>query len=229
MKTSLPPASAALLAQLRTLANPAAAGAAARFGIQGKEILGIPIPVLRTIARRAGKDHGTAAGLWRSGVHEAKILAAYVDEPEWVTPRQMESWVRDFASWDICDQVCGNLFDRTLWAEQKAKDWAGRDEEFVKRAGFVLMASLAVHDKKASDRVFRQFLPLIEREAGDGRNFVRKGVNWALRQIGKRNPALKKEAIRTAERILRQEGKAAKWVASDALRELHRHKPPAPP
>jgi len=175
---------------------------------------------LRRMAREIGRDHGLALKLWRSGIPDARILAALVDEPSRVTERQMERWVRDFDSWDVCDQVCSNLFDRTTFARSKALEWSGREEEFVKRAGFVLMAAMAVHDKKAADSVFRRFLPIIKHESTDDRNYVRKAVNWALRQIGKRNGPLHGEAVKVAREIKEIDSKAARWIASDALREL---------
>ncbi|HEY4823209.1 MAG TPA: DNA alkylation repair protein, partial [Candidatus Bathyarchaeia archaeon] len=151
---------------------------------------------------------------------EARILAGFVDDPKMVTEGQMESWAKDFDSWDVCDQVCSSLFDKTPFAHRKAVDWSGKKEEFVKRAGFVLMAALAVHDKKAGDDMFVRFLPIIKRESNDDRNFVKKAVNWALRQIGKRNLTLNSMAVRTAKEIQNLDSKAARWVASDALREL---------
>jgi len=193
----------------------------ARFGIATKRALGgSSIPYLRWLAKRLGKDHQLAAELWASGIHEARILAAMVDEPSEVTDEQMEAWAAEFDSWDVVDGVCGSLFDKTSLAYRKAEQWSSRQEEFVKRAGFSLMAMLAVHDKKAPDTSFERFLPILEREAGDPPNFVRKGVNWALRQIGKRNPALDAKAIAAAERIQANGVRSAKWVASDALREL---------
>jgi 3-methyladenine DNA glycosylase AlkD len=193
----------------------------ARFGITGGELLGgTPLPMLRSIAKRTGRDHDLAEELWASGVHEAMILAPMVDDPALVTEEQMERWALDFASWDVVDQACSNLFDRTPFAVAKAFAWSSREEEFVKRAGFVLMAALAVHDKGAPDDLFLGFLPVIEREAGDRRNFVRKAVNWALRQIGKRNLSLNAEAIERGERILASGVPGSRWVASDALREL---------
>lgn len=192
----------------------------ARFGINPDRALGVRIPDLRTLAREIGTDHSLALRLWRTGVHEARILAGMIDDPARVTERQMESWARSFDSWDICDQVCMNLFDKTPLAWSKAAEWAGRDEEFVKRAGFALMACLAVHDKGAGDGAFRRFLPSIEREAGDDRNFVKKAVNWALRQIGKRNGRLRRDALRAARRLAENESRAARWVGRDALREL---------
>jgi 3-methyladenine DNA glycosylase AlkD len=192
----------------------------ARFGISSKNILGVRKPVLRKMAKEQGKDHRLALDLWASGIHEARILACLIGEPCEMTERQMEDWVGEFDSWDVCDQCCGNLFDKTSFAYRKAEEWAGRDEEFVKRAGFVLMAELAVHDKKAGDEQFFSFLNIIKREANDERNYVRKAVNWALRQIGKRNRRLNHRASKAAEEIQALESKAARWVAADALREL---------
>jgi 3-methyladenine DNA glycosylase AlkD len=192
----------------------------ARFGIATDRALGVRIPDLRRLAREIGRDHGLALRLWRSGVHEARILASMIDDPARVTERQMEAWARSFDSWDLCDQVCGNLFDRTPFAHEAATRWAPREEEFVKRAGFALMATLAVHDADADDRRFLRFLPLIEREAPDGRNFVKKAVNWALRQIGKRNERLRREALRVARRLAEGPPGPARWVGRDALREL---------
>lgn len=209
-----------ILQQLKSLSNPEAVAGMARFGINPNNTYGVSIPALRKIARETGKDHALAQKLWQSGIHEARILAGMVDEPEKVTEEQMESWTMDFDSWDVCDQVCSNLFDKTDFAYQKAHEWSGRKEEFVKRAGFVLMATLAVHDKRASDKEFLKFLPIIKREAVDDRNFVKKAVNWALRQIGKRNLNLNNAAIETAKEIQKIDSKAARWIASDALREL---------
>ncbi len=211
---------AGILKKLKSLSNPEAVAGMARFGINPKNTYGVSIPNLRKIAKETGKDHALAQELWSSGIHEARILAGMIAEPEKLTEAQMEKWVLDFDSWDVCDQVCSNLFDRTGFAYQKAVEWSGREEEFVKRAGFVLMACLAVHDKKAPDRNLEQFFPLIKKGASDGRNFVKKAVNWALRQIGKRNKALNKKAIALSKEIQKLDSKSAKWVASDALREL---------
>jgi len=195
----------------------------ARFGINTKKALGVSIYELRSLAKEIGRSHGLAQRLWSSGIHEARLLACFIDEPRFVTEEQMEKWTKDFDSWDLCDQCCSNLFDRTDLAWKKAVEWSSRKEEFIKRAGFVMMAALAVHDKKASDSKFEQFLPLISKEASDERNFVKKAVNWALRQIGKRNVVLNKKAIKLAKKI--QNGsKSAKWIASDALRELESEK-----
>lgn len=192
----------------------------ARFGINPENTYGVSIPNLRKIARETGEDHALAQQLWASGIHEARILASFIDQPETVTEAQMESWVKDFDSWDVCDQCCMNLFEKTKFAYQKAVEWSSNDKEFIKRTGFVLMARLAVSDKKADDKQFEPFLPIIKREASDNRNFVKKAVNWALRQIGKRNLNLNREAIETAKEIQEIDSKSARWVASDALREL---------
>jgi 3-methyladenine DNA glycosylase AlkD len=172
------------------------------------------------MAREIGRDHELAEDLWAAGVHEARILAALVDEPGRVTKTQMERWAADFDSWDVCDQVCMNLFDKTPYAYEKALAWSTRRAEFVKRAGFALMASLAVHDKKAGAGQFSPFLEAIVRQSADERNFVKKAVNWALRQIGKRSHGLNRKAIAAAERIAGIDSKAARWIARDALREL---------
>jgi 3-methyladenine DNA glycosylase AlkD len=209
-----------IIQKLKSLANPKNVEGMARFGINPNNTLGISVPVLRDIAKEAGKDHQLAQELWASGIHEARILACFIDKPEMVTELQMESWVKDFDSWDVCDLCCSDLFDRTKFAHQKAVEWSGREEEFVKRAGFTLMAALAVHDKKASDADFLKFLPIIKRESTDERNFAKKAVNWALRNMGKRNLDLNKMAIKTAEEIQKIDSKSARWIAADALREL---------
>jgi 3-methyladenine DNA glycosylase AlkD len=209
-----------IIEQLKSLSNPEAVAGMARFGIKSDKTLGVSIPNLRKIARKTGKNHTLALQLWDSDIHEARILAGMVDDPEMVTEEQMENWVKDFDSWDVCDQCCLNLFDKTEFAYQKAIEWSERSEEFVKRTGFVLMAQFAVHDKKASDEDFMQFFPIIKREATDKRNFVKKAVNWALRQIGKRNLNLNDKAIEIAKEIQQLDSKSAKWIATDALREL---------
>jgi 3-methyladenine DNA glycosylase AlkD len=209
-----------ILRQMKAGANPANVAGMARFGINPQGTLGLSMPFLRALAKRIGVDHGIAQRLWESGIHEACILAALVDDPARVTSAQMERWVKDFDSWDVCDQVCGCLFDQTRPARRKAALWAGRKPEFIRRAGFALMAALAWHDKQAEDDLFAGYLPIIEKYAFDERNFVKKAVNWALRNIGKRNRALNKAAVACARRIARQESRAARWVAADALREL---------
>jgi 3-methyladenine DNA glycosylase AlkD len=191
-----------------------------RFGIQTNNAFGVSVPQLRALAKKTGKNHELALEIWKTGIHEARILAGMIDEPAKVTESQMERWAADFDSWDIVDGSCGNLFDKTEFAVRKAHAWSRRTEEYVKRAGFVLMAELAVHDRKVSNKTFLDFLPVIVREASDERNFVRKAVNWALRQIGKRNAALNVAAIRTANVIKNSDSRSAKWIAADALREL---------
>ena len=213
-----------VLRELRSMANPKNVEGMARFGISSEGTLGISIYDLRPMAKRIGKDHELAAKLWASGIHEARLLASFMDEPEKVTEKQMEQWVLDFDSWDIVDQVCSNLFDQTRFAHAKAVEWSEREEEFVKRAGFVLMAALSVHDKDASDKDFQKFFPIIKRESTDERNFVKKAVNWALRQIGKRNQSLNRNAIKVAESISKTDSRSARWVAADALRELRSEK-----
>ena len=212
------------MAALHDLASEEDREGMARYGIPTGDALGVRVPDLRRLAKDIGRDHGLALGLWDTGVHEARLLATMVAVPGEVGEDLMESWVADFDSWDLCDQACSNLFDRTPWAYGKAVEWAGRESEFQKRAGFAMMAVLAVHDKKAEDDAFTVFLPLIEREAGDNRNFVKKAVNWALRQIGKRNLALNGLAIETAGRIQEQGSPSARWIAIDALRELESEK-----
>lgn len=209
-----------ILKKLKSLSNPKAVAGMARFGINPENTYGISIPNLRKMAKQIGKDHMLANQLWASGTHEARILAGMIDDPEVVTEKQIEQWVKEFDSWDVCDQVCMNLFEDTPFASKKAVAWSKRKEEFIKRAGFVIMARLAVSNKKADDKQFEKFLPIIKRESADNRNFVKKAVNWALRQIGKRNINLNKEAIKTAKEIQKIDSRAARWIASDALREL---------
>jgi 3-methyladenine DNA glycosylase AlkD len=205
---------------LRLLADPDTVAGMSRFGISSKGALGVPLPEIRAMARRLGKDHGLALELWETGLHEAKLLASMVAEPSETDRPLMEDWVRGFDSWDVCDQVCSNLFSRTRHAYAVIPDWTEAEEEFVRRAGFVMMACLAVHDKKAEDEAFIDFFPLIERGSGDNRNFVKKAVNWAIRQIGKRNLHLRLECVRLAEKVREQGSPSARWIASDTLREL---------
>lgn len=202
------------------MSNPEAVAAMARFGIHETNAYGVSAPVLRKLAREIGKDHQLAQQLWSSGILEARALASLIDEPSRVTQAQMERWSKDFNSWAVCDGCCSILFDKTRWAYQKAIEWSRRKEEFAKRGGFVLMAALAVHDKEAVDSQFERFLPIIQREAPDERNFVKKAVNWALRQIGKRNISLNRSAIRFAREIQKTDSPSASWIAADALREL---------
>lgn len=214
----------AILDQLQSLANPAAVAGMARFGINPENTYGVSIPELRRIAKRIGRDHNLALELWESGIHEARLLACFIADPNQVKEAQMERWVADFDSWDVCDQCCSNLFDKTPFAYQKAVEWSGRPEEFTKRAAFALMAALAVHDKKAENNRFEPFLPILVREAMDERNYVKKAANWALRQIGKRNRRLNRLAIQTAREIAQLDSRSARWIAADALRELQSEK-----
>jgi 3-methyladenine DNA glycosylase AlkD len=209
-----------LVKELRRLGSPKAVEGMARFGIKGSKVLGVSVPNLRALAAKAGKNHRLAQDLWRQGIHETRLLASMVDEPDKVTREQMEGWVKEFDSWDIVDQSCSNLFDKTPHAVSKALEWTSRKAEYEKRAGFSLIATLAVHDKKSGDETFLSFLPSIIRESEDERNFVKKAVNWSLRQIGKRNQALNRAAIGTAEKIAKLDSKSARWIAADALREL---------
>jgi 3-methyladenine DNA glycosylase AlkD len=208
-----------LLTQLHALANPDNVAGMARYGINPTGTLGISIYELRRIANTVEPSRDLAEELWASSIHEARILASYIERPEWVSEEQMERWALDFDSWDLCDQVCG-LFEETPFAYAKVCEWSRRPEEFVKRAAFAILAGLAVHDKGASDEKLAQFFPLIIQEATDGRNFVKKAVNWALRNIGKRNRELNRLAIETARQIQQIDDPAARWIASVALREL---------
>jgi 3-methyladenine DNA glycosylase AlkD len=223
----------AILAELRGMGSERNRSGMARYGINVENAFGVSVYELRSVAKRLGTDHDLALALWTTGNHEARLLACFVDDPAAVTAEQAEAWARDFDSWDICDQAATSLFDRTRHAWSKAADWAEREEEWIKRASFALMAGLAVHDKAAPDRAFVKLLPLIERGAFDERNFVKKAVNWALRNIGKRNRALNAAALACARRVLaaaneRAGGerggdpgsRAARWVASDAIREF---------
>ena len=214
-----------VLEKLRLHGNSAALPQLICFGINPATALCVRIPILRKFAHEIGKNHDLAQQLWQTNIHEARILAGMIDDYTLVTEQQMEFWVCDFNSWDVCDQVCSNLFDKTKFAYQKAHEWTLRDEEFVKRAGFVLMACLAVHDKHAHDQKFVTFFPLIKKESVDERNFVKKAVNWALRQIGKRNLVLNQAAINLADEIKIIDHKTARWIANDALRELQKPKP----
>ena len=209
-----------VIAELRSHANPKNVEGQARFGITTGQALGISLPTLRAIARRCDRDHALAVALWDSGIHEAKHVAVMVEDPKTVTRKQLESWVRDLDSWDVCDGFSMGFVDRTPFAYDLAMKWSHDKRQFVKRAAFATMAGLAIHDKKAPDENLLQFLPVIRREAGDDRNFVRKAVNWALRQIGKRNLACNAAAIPCAEQIRADGTKSGRWIASDALREL---------
>lgn len=209
-----------IITLLKSQRNPKNVKGMARFGINPKNTLGISVPYLRKLAKETGRNHALAQELWNSGLHEAKLLAGFIDNPKEVTRGQMDAWVSDFDSWDVCDQVCGSLFDKTPFAFGKAYAWAKDEREFVRRAGFAMMAVLAVHDKKAADKKFMEFFPLIRQYSVDERNFVKKAVNWSLRQIGKRNTNLLKHAQALAQEIREMPSPSSRWVAGDALREF---------
>ena len=209
-----------IIQELVSQSDPVNIAGMARYGIRSKKVLGVSAPILRAMAKKIGKDHKLAGQLWRSGILEARILASLVDVAAEVTEDQMEAWAADFDNWAVCDSTCGNLFDRTPWAYAKVLAWSRRPEEFVKRAGFAMMATLAVHDKKAADSRFVPFLAAIKRQSTDERNFVRKAVNWALRQIGKKRPGLLAKTIELAKEIRQIDSKSARWIAADAIREL---------
>jgi len=209
-----------VLDRLRSKAKPEQLAGMAKYGITVEKRLGVSVPDMRNLAKELGRNHKLALDLWRTGIAEARILAGMVGDPAKLTEEQMEEWVKGIDSWDVCDQVCMNLFEKNQLAWKKIIDWSGREEEFVKRTAFSLIACLAWHDKKASDDRFIELLPVIIREATDERNFVKKAVNWALRNIGKRNLNLNEAAIGTAKEIRRLDSKAARWIAADAIREL---------
>ena len=210
-----------IIKRLEALKNPRNIEGMARFGIRPKtKVFGIPIPETRKIAKIIGKNHELALKLWDSGIHEARILAGYIEEPEKITEKHFEKWVKSFDSWDVVDQVCSSVLDKTTFAYKKIFELAKREEEFVKRTAFTLICCLTVHDKKMADKEFIKFLPLIKKAATDERNFVKKAVNWALRQIGKRNIKLNMQAIKLAKELKKINSKSAKWIASNALSEL---------
>ena len=209
-----------VLEMLKAKARPDQLEGMARYGMTAEGRLGVAVPDMRAIAKQVGKDHDLALGLWETGIAEARIVAAMVDEPAKLTETQMEAWVVGINSWDVCDQVCMNLFEKSPLVWKKIVDWSAREEEFVKRTAFALIACLAWHDKKAKDERFIELFPVIIRGATDERNFVKKAVNWALRNIGKRNANLNKAAVNCAREIQRLDSKAARWIASDAIREL---------
>jgi 3-methyladenine DNA glycosylase AlkD len=209
-----------VLDKLQSKARPEQLKGMAKYGMTIEQRLGVSVPDMRELAKEIGRDHKLALDLWRTGIAEARIVAGMVDDPAELTEEQMEDWVRGINSWDVCDQVCMNLFEKNLLAWKKIVDWSEREEEFVKRTAFSLIACLAWHDKKADNEKFIELLPVIIQGATDERNFVKKAVNWALRNIGKRNLKLNEAAINTAKEIKRLDSKAARWVASDTLREL---------
>ena len=195
----------------------------AHFGIKNDKALGVKMPLIRQLAKKTGKNHDLALELWATEIHEARILASFIEKPELMTESQFDSWVNDFDSWDMCD-VCVDLLAKTPFAIRKIEEYSTHSKEFVKRTAFSLMCQFAFYDTRMADESYFRFFEIIEREAWDNRNFVRKAVNWALRQIGKRNNALRLKAIETAQRILLQDTKSARWIANDALRELNDEK-----
>ena len=213
-----------LLSILHSKANTNNVEGMAKFGMTTANRLGISVPDIRKIAKENGKDHNVALELWDSKIPEAQIVAALIAEPDKLTEDQMQHWVKDINSWDVCDQVCMNLFDKSPLAWKKIFDWSERQEEFVKRAAFSLIACIAWHDKSISDEKLMELFPLIKREATDERNFVKKAVNWALRHIGKKNQNLNKAAIKLAKEIKLIDSKSARWIANDAIRELESEK-----
>lgn len=217
-----------IIKKLEALENPENISGMKRFGITAKKAFGVSAPVLKNLAGEIKKQtedrHKLALELWKTGFHEARIIAYLIDDPKKVSENQMDDWARDFDNWAICDGACGHLFCKTKFAYEKAFEWSESEAEFVKRAGLVLPAWLAVHDKKAADEKIAEFLPLLERHSGDERNFVKKAVNWSLRQIGKRSLFLNSLAVETAEKIRAQNAKSARWIAADALRELKSEK-----
>jgi len=219
-----------IVKKLKSMGNPKNVAGMAKFGINpSSKILGISLYNLRPmsvrIKREAKDSHKLALELWKTGIHEARLMAVFIDAPEKVTEKQMEDWVKDFDSWDICDQATTSLFDQTPQAFKKAIEWSKRKNEFEKRAGFAIMAGLSVHDKKAPDEKFYPFFDAIKKASIDERNYVKKAVNWALRNIGKfRNQNLYKLAVKTAYELKKMDSKSARWIASDALRELKNEK-----
>jgi 3-methyladenine DNA glycosylase AlkD len=209
-----------VVAQLRPLARLNALEGMARFGIATESALGVSMPDLRAMGKSLGRNHELALALWRKPLRETRILASLVADPQRMAEELMDSWARDFADWEVCDQCCINLFGKTPLVRHFAMKWSGAELEFVKRAGFVLIARIATTDKRADNASFEPFFALITRESTDRRNYVRKAVNWALRQIGKRNRTLNERAIAVARALVESEDKTARWIGSDALREL---------
>ena len=209
-----------VLIWLSERANPNAIEGMARYGITPQQTFGLAIPNLRALAKEIGNDHTLAQQLWRKNNRETRILASMIEDVEKANEAQLDAWVKCFDYWEICDQCCMNLFEKTRWAYKKAKQWSRKKEEFVRRAGFVMMARLAVSDKQAENKQFEPFFPLIIQYSTDERNYVKKAVNWALRQIGKRNVCLHRRAIQVAKEIRQIDNPAARWIAADALREL---------
>ena len=209
-----------VLKKLNSKAHPDQLEGMSKFGMRGEKRLGVAVPELRKMAKEIGKVHMLALKLWKTGIPEAMILAAMVDNPDEVTEHQTEKWVKDIESWDVCDQLCMNLLEKLPFVLKKINEWSVRKEEFVKRTAFALIACIAWHDKKAPDKLFIKLFPVIKSGAADERNFVKKAVNWAIRNIGKRNLELNNAALKLANEIMKFDSKAARWIAADAIREL---------
>ncbi len=220
MPRKLSPEAASVLAELKALGSEAGRTGMARFGINTANAYGVSMTAMRPLERRLRRHHDLALQLWGTGVHEARVLAALIDDPKRATSGQLDAWAADFDSWDLCDQACMKLFARTPYAAAKVEEWAEDEREFVRRAAFALIAGYAVAAKKAPDAEFLPFLPIIERHATDSRNFVRKAVNWALRQIGKRSPGLHEPALALATKLAASPDKTARWIGKDAVKEL---------
>ena len=209
-----------VMAQVKSMGDPKNIKGMERFGIKTENNFGNSVTALRKYAKKIGKNHDLAVKLWESGIRDARMVAACIEDPETVSEGQVDKWVKDLDSWDICDHCCGHFFDKTPFAYKKVREWTKSYELFVKRAGFSLIAWLAVHDKKKDDSEFVNFLKIIERESTDERKYIRKSANWALRQIGKRNIDMNKKALIVSNKIQKIDSKSAKWIASDAIREL---------
>lgn len=211
---------AEVIKELKQHYNPKNLDGMAHYGINVDKAFGLNVPFIREMAKQIGKNHELALELWKTGYHEARHIAAMIDDPRLVTKSQMNRWVRDFKSWDICDGTCSNLFRKTPFAIEKIFEWSEKKEEFIRRAGFSLLCYVAVHDKKRDDDDFLQFFPIIKKHSLDERNFVKKAVNWSLRQIGKRSKFLNREALKLAYEIQALDSKSARWIANNAIREL---------
>lgn len=212
-----------VIKELKKLSSAKSRASQEYFGVTGVQNVGLTVPQMRLVAKKIGANHSLALELWKTNIHEAKHIATMIADSKQLTEKLMEQWIKDFNSWDIVDGCCSSLFRKHPLAFEKAVEWCERKKEFAKRAGFTMMAQLAVHDKKAADKLYEQFLPIIMKHSYDERNFVRKAVNWALRQIGKRNERLCKKAIVTAKEIYKKEDASSRWIASDALRELEKY------
>lgn len=208
------------LAWLKDSASPVVREGMARYGIPSDKALGVAVGAIQAFAKKLGRDAALSQALWGTDVYEARHLAVFVGDPASLSSAQMDGWCRDFDNWAICDAACFQLFDRSPFAFQKVAQWAGEEGEFQKRASFALLASLALHDRKAPDSAFRETFPLLEAASGDERNFVKKAVNWALRAIGSRNPALHADSLALAAGLAVSSDPSARWIGKDALRQL---------